>query len=190
VQVSLSKGSQPVGRAIGPILEIREALQALEGSREPAALIDKACSFAGQLLEMGGVSRPGEGKLRAHETLADGRALRKFHEIITAQGGDGSVKSTDLQPGDHSIQLHTYESGLVVGVNNPDLVQVARAAGSPNDKGAGILLECQPGDRVEAGDTLYTIFAEHAHRLEEAAELARKLRPFRIEGGEVLEIVR
>ncbi|MFO1532473.1 MAG: AMP phosphorylase [Thermoplasmatota archaeon] len=189
VQVSLSKGSQPVGRAIGPVLEIREALQVLEGDTGPEPLIDKACTFAGRLLEMGGAAKMGEGKARARETLADGRALAKFREIIGAQGGNPDVRAADLEPGPHALQLHTYDAGLVVGVHNPDLVQVARAAGSPRDQGAGLLLGCQPGDRVAAGDTLYTIFAEHRHRLEAAAELARKLRPFRIEGGEVMEIM-
>lgn len=189
LQVSLSKGSQPVGRTIGPLLEIREALQVLEGDTGPDAVVDKACTFAGRLLEMGGVALPGEGKARARETLADGRALRKFREIITAQGGNGAVRSADLVPGPHALQLHTYETGLITGVHNPDLVQIARAAGCPRDHGAGLLLDCQPGDRVEKGDTLYTIYAEHRHRLQAAGDLARKLRPFHIEGGEVLEIV-
>lgn len=189
VQVSLSKGSHPVGRAIGPVLEIREALQVLEGNTESQALIDKACTFAGRLLEMGGKARPGEGMARARETLADGRALQKFRDIIAAQGGNGAVRSQDLMPGPHSLQLHTYEGGLVVGMRNPDLVQIARAAGSPHDQGAGILLDCKAGDHVKAGDGLYTIHAEHAHRLEAAVELARKLRPVQIEGGEVMEIV-
>jgi AMP phosphorylase len=189
VEVSLSKGSQPVGHAIGPVLEIREALQVLEGAPGPEPLIDKACTFAGRLLEMGGAVPAGEGKARARETLADGRALRKFRQIIAAQGGDPAVRSQDLEPGPHAIELHTYDAGLIVGVHNPDLVQVARAAGCPKDHGAGLLLEVAPGDRVEKGDTLYTIYAEHPHRLEAAAELARRLRPFKIEGGEVTEIL-
>jgi len=190
VEVSLSKGSQPVGRTIGPLLEIREALQVLEGQTEAQAVIDKACTFAGRLLEMGGVAQPGRGKALANATLADGRALAKFRAIIGAQGGDPDVQSKNLNPGPLSIPLHTYDAGLVVGVHNPDLVQIARAAGCPRDQGAGLMLDCQPGDRVEAGGVLYTIYAEHQHRLDAAAELARKLRPFRIEGGEVMEIVR
>jgi len=190
VQVSLSKGSQPVGHAIGPTLEIREALQALEGAPDVSpALVDKACTLAGRMLEMGGVPA-GEGIGRARETLVDGRALRKFRQIVAAQGGDGNVRSDALVPGPFSAELHAPASGLVVSVHNPDLVQVARAAGCPRDKAAGLLLHCAPGDRVEAGEPLYTVFAEHRHRLAAAAELARGLRPFRIEGGEVMEIVR
>jgi len=191
VQVSLSKGSQPVGRAIGPMPEVREALQALEGAPDvPAALVEKACTLAGRLLEMGGAAPTGEGAARARETLADGRALRKFRQIVAAQGGDGNVRSSDLLPGPFSAELHAPATGLVVSVHNPDLVQVARAAGCPRDKGSGLLLHCAPGDRVEAGAPLYTVFAEHRHRLAAATELARGLRPFRIEGGEVMEIVR
>jgi AMP phosphorylase len=189
IQVSLSKGSEPVGRAIGPALEIREALQVLEGAAEPRALVDKACTFAGLLLEMGDVAAPGEGLAKARAALADGRALTTFRNIVAAQGGNPAVASRDLEPGPYSLELHTYQAGLVTAVHNPDLVQVARAAGSPRDKGAGILLACQPGDRVERGATLYTIYAEHRHRLEAAADVARRLRPFRIEGGQVMEIV-
>lgn len=189
IQCLLSQGSQPMGRTIGPVLEVREAMQVLEGSKEPADLVDKACTVAGRLLEMGQVVPPGKGYARALRTLESGKALSRFQKIIAAQGGNPELKSTDLQPGLHTADLHAPQDGLVGGVDIKGLVQVARAAGSPRDKGAGLMLNVRPGDTVKADQVLYTIYADNADRLRDAVGLARKLRPFRLEGRGVFGFI-
>ena len=60
-------------------------------------------------------------------------------------------------------------------------MQIARAAGSPKDKGAGVVLNKKRGNRVLEGETLYTIYADHEAKLEQAIELARKLDPMVVE---------
>jgi len=55
-------------------------------------------------------------------------------------------------------------------------VEIARAAGTPKDKGAGILLHKKMGDKVKKGQTLFEIYAEKSYKLERALRLARELK--------------
>ncbi|RLF31685.1 MAG: thymidine phosphorylase, partial [Thermoplasmata archaeon] len=66
VECAITYGGQPVGRAIGPLLEAREALAALEGKEVANSVVEKSLSIAGMVLEMGGV-RAGTGTDHAKE---------------------------------------------------------------------------------------------------------------------------
>ncbi len=189
VQCAITYGGQPIGRAIGPALEIREALTVLEGADSPSSLIEKACSLAGILLELGGAARKGEGYNTAIRTLKSGKALEKFREIIGAQGGDPKVSSDKIKLGQYKAEILSPTHGYVESITSRKLAQIARAAGSPRDKGAGLYLHFKRGRRVEEGEALYTIYAEHEHRLKAAVALANSLKPFQIEGMIIEEIV-
>jgi AMP phosphorylase len=93
---AITYGGQPVGRAIGPALEIKEALSVLEGAEKPNSIIEKSLSIAGILLELGGAAAPNKGVELAKKTLKSGKALEKFREIIGAQGGNPDIKSDDI----------------------------------------------------------------------------------------------
>lgn len=188
-QAAITYGGQPLGKAIGPALEIREALQVLEGAETPSSLIQKACSLGGILLELGGKAEKGKGYALARETLRSGAALAKFKEIIAAQGGDPTVSSKSIRIGAHSHEVKTDQNGYVEMLDNKALVRIARACGAPRDKGAGIYLNVKKSRRVEPGDTILTLYAEHAGKLQEAIELTRHLRPVRIEGMIIEEVM-
>ncbi|MBP2172490.1 thymidine phosphorylase [Methanococcus voltae] len=86
VECIITYGGQPLGRAIGPALEMKEALEALEHPEEaPESLIEKSLSIAGILLELSGASMKGDGMEAAKEILYSGKALDKFREIIYKQ---------------------------------------------------------------------------------------------------------
>ena len=187
---AITYGGQPVGKAVGPILEIREALRVLEGAESPSSLIEKSTSLAGILLELGGRALPDRGADLAKETLRSGKALEKFREIVGAQGGDANVSSRDLVPGEHSCEFPSPRDGYIEAPRNRALIKIARAAGSPRDKGAGLILRYKKGERVEEGEPLITIYAENKRKLEDARVLAGKLQPVLVEGmilGEVVE---
>ncbi|MDD2936541.1 MAG: thymidine phosphorylase, partial [Candidatus Methanomethylophilaceae archaeon] len=169
----------PVGSAVGPNLEARECIRILEGDGHPASVAEKACDLAGIVLEMGGISN---GSVKAREILNSGAALRKFKEIVEAQGGSPEIKSEDLKPGEFMAELRSNKSGYVHGIKNKDIVAVAKAAGSPNDKGAGLLLFRKKGQRVESGDVLMEIYAENEAKLQRAMNLAERYQPVDIQG--------
>ncbi|MBC7108567.1 MAG: AMP phosphorylase [Methanomassiliicoccales archaeon] len=179
VECAITYGAQPVGRAIGPALEAREAIAILEGSKLPGSVVEKSCELAGMLLEMGGLMR---GVDKAREILESGKALAKFKEIVEAQGGNPDIRSDDIPIGKFKFEVQAKKSGYVAGIKNKEIVRIARTAGAPKDKGAGIILNKKRGHKVDAGEALFTIYAENEAKLERAVGLARRLEPVSIEG--------
>ncbi len=181
IQCAVTYGGQPVGHAVGPALEAREALEALSG-RGPASLTEKSTGLAGMLLELAGAAPRGGGKAAAEAALESGRAERKLREIVDAQGGDPSVGPEDVPVGEKSTEVRSTADGYVTRVYNSAVAAVARAAGAPEEKGAGVLLHAKQGYKVRRGDVLFEIYAERESRLTEALALASELRPVMVEG--------
>ena len=179
VSCLLTYGNQPVGRAIGPALEAREALAALEGGHSPESLVEKAIGVAGRLLEMTGKPNGAES---ARHVLASGKALEKFHEIIAAQGGHAGIKSGEIAVGEKTHEFLAPIDGAVSHIDNRRLVRTARAAGAPKDRGAGILLNRKAGEHVHAGDLLFTVFAEKEWKLTQSIEIVTHSPPVTVSG--------
>ena len=103
-------------------------------------------------------------------------------EIIAIQGGNPNVTSNDILPGKYSFNVNAKDSGYIVGIKNRALITIARTAGAPADKGAGIYIHKLLGERVEKGETIYTIYADKEWRLGKALAEARKYMPVAVEG--------
>lgn len=176
IQCAITEGSQPISYSIGPILEAREALKALYGEG-PHELMDKSTTLAGILFEMVGHEN---GKQMAQDMIMKGKSLEKMRQIIEAQGGDPEVKPMDLVPGKFFHDVPAPKDGRVLWFNNRDLVKVARAAGTPNDKGAGIQLFAKTGDKVVEGEPMYRIYSEKVTKLENAIRQLETLNPMEI----------
>jgi AMP phosphorylase len=182
VECALTYGDSPVGRTIGPNLEVREALAILEGGEEPRSLIQKSLSLAGIALEMSGKAAKGQGYQMADEILRSGKALRKLRQIIEIQGGDPGVTSESIKPGQFEFVVNAQETGYIIELNNRALVSLARIAGAPHDHGAGIMLHAKKGEQVNTGDPIFTIYADRDWRLKMAVEEGRRLMPVIVEG--------
>lgn len=169
-QVLLSDGSQPVGRGIGPALEARDVLAILQNSAgAPLDLRRRACVLAGALLEMGGVAEPGGGAAAASAALDDGRAWRKFVAICEAQGGMRSLpRATQSRP------LVAARAGRIGALDNRRLARLAKLAGAPAAKAAGLEMHVKHGDQVAHGEPLCTIYAESPGELTYALEYAAR----------------
>ena len=157
LEVVISDGSQPIGRGIGPALEARDVMQVLENHPDaPSDLRQKALRLAGRILEFDPDVRGGQGYGLARDILEDGRALAKMQEIIHAQGeAESLVGNTPL-----TIQICATRSGVVTSIDNYQLARIARLAGAPMDKQAGVDLLKKLGETVEQGEALYCIYAE------------------------------
>ncbi len=182
VEVAITYGGQPVGHTVGPALEAREALKTLMEGKGPGSLVEKATGLAGILLEMGGVAPQGMGKKMAREILESGKAYAKMREIIEEQGGNPDVKPDEIPVGDKTYTFKAPAGGYVTLINNRAITGIARAAGAPEDKGAGLKLHVKVGEKVKEGDALFTIHADSEARLEQAIVYARRTEPIRIEG--------
>ncbi len=183
VRAGLTYGGQPVGRAIGPALEAREALSALINPNSASmSLLSKSASLTGIILEASGISQQGDGYNAAMDILKSGKALLKMREIVEAQGGNPNVKPDDLPIGTYKHEVVAESDGYVTLVDNESIVQIARASGTPIDRGAGVILHQKQGYKVKKGDVLFEIYAERSSRLSDAVNLATYSPPVMLEG--------
>ncbi|MHA1616832.1 MAG: AMP phosphorylase [Candidatus Njordarchaeales archaeon] len=182
IEAAITYGDQPVGHAVGPALEAKEALTTLEGNIVSTSLVEKATGLAGILLEMTGRVPLGRGENAAKEVLFSGKALKKMKEIIEAQGGDPNVKSDSIPVGQYKEDIEAPADGYVVSIDNRAIMAIVRAAGAPQDKGAGVYLPKKGGRYVKRGETILTIYSNNEARLDRAVALARTLQPIIIEG--------
>lgn len=168
VQFLLSDGAQPVGRGIGPALEARDVLAVLGGAADaPQDLRARSLAIAAAVLELAGAATPGDGARMAEETLASGRALDKFQRICEAQGG---MRVPPVAPLTHAITAP--HSGIVTHINNRKISRLAKLAGAPDDKAAGVELLTRLGEPVIAGAPLLILHAEAPGELEYAKAFA------------------
>lgn len=156
LRIEVTDGSQPIGRGIGPALEARDVLAVLRCDPDaPQDLRDKSLRLAGAVLELTGVADEGEGFALAEDTLTTGRAQEKFLAICKAQGGVFEPPVAQFQR-----PVNAPRSGLVSAIDNQRLARVAKLAGAPDDKAAGLYLHVRVGDRVRQGDPMYTLHTE------------------------------
>lgn len=156
VAVEVTDGREPVGRGIGPALEARDVLAVLR--REPGApadLRERATRLAGRLLEIAGVAPSGQGQAKALETVETSAAWRKFEAICEAQGGLREPPSSA-----HIEVVTATRGGVVAEIDNRRLARVAKLAGAPSARAAGVELAVRLGHAVAAGGALYTVHAE------------------------------
>ena len=157
LEVVVTDGRQPIGRGIGPMLEARDVMQVLQNDpRAPMDLRQKALRLAGRVLEFDPDIRGGDGFGVARDILDSGRALAKMNEIVAAQGKPPGAPT----PGRLRFDVLASADGYVTGIDNLQLARIARLAGAPMDKGAGIDIFKKIGERVRKGQPLYRVFSE------------------------------
>ena len=161
-------GRQPVGRGIGPALEARDVLSVLRGEASaPADLRERACLLAGELLELAGAAQDGAGAAAAAEMLSAGKALTKFMAICGAQGGFREPTRAPLR---HDIAAAS--AGTVTEIDNRRIARLAKLAGAPAAKSAGVDMHVKLGETVEKGQPLFSVHAEAPGELEYALAYA------------------
>ena len=157
-------GRQPIGRGIGPALEARDVLAVLRGeSGAPNDLRERALTLAGEVLELGGASPPGGGRVRADELLTSSAALRKFEAICEAQGGmhePPRAAFTDV--------IAATQIGRIAAIDNRRLARVAKLAGAPRAAASGLEIHVELGEVVHRDQPLITLHAETRGELEYA----------------------
>jgi AMP phosphorylase len=175
VRNMLFDGSQPVGTGIGPAPEARDCLWVLGNDpRGPRDLRDKSIRMAAAMLEFMGKARKGQGLAMARGLLEGGAADRAMRDIIAAQGGNPRVRAEDLKPGAFTYTHRAPRAGTVSAIHNPAIARIARMAGAPRDKQAGLFLHHHRGDRVAKGEPLYTVHATSKAGLGFALEALRR----------------
>jgi AMP phosphorylase len=186
-QCALTNAIQPIGHCVGPAIEAREALNLLyDFKRGPNSLIEKSTDLAGILLEMGGKAQQGTGQQTAIDILKSGKALKKMKEIIEIQDGDPNITPDDIKVGPKSADFTSSKSGYVTDVDNAVINKIAKTAGCPHEKQAGIEIHKKIGAMVKEGDIIFTIHAKDNAKLKKATEIFNASNPV-ILGGMIIE---
>lgn len=167
VTIIKSDGSQPVGKGIGPALEAKDILEVLQNKpMAPQDLRNRALTLAGTIIEFSPKVKSGDGLSIATKLLNDGTAWQKFQAICDAQGG--------LRVPPTAVYTHPVLSkycGCVTSIDNRQLSRLAKLAGAPHDKAAGIVLHTPLGTLVEKDQPLFTLHADSKGALKYALSL-------------------
>tara|TARA_B100000530_G_scaffold67173_1_gene39576 strand:- start:49 stop:786 length:738 start_codon:yes stop_codon:yes gene_type:complete len=150
----VTDGSHPIGRGIGPALEVRDVYKVLQNASDaPKDLREKALGFAASILEWDPNIPRGQGRKTANSILQSGQALSSLERIIDAQGR----KEIPDSPGNLVYEVKAPHSGNISNIDSYRVSGIARRAGAPMDKSSGIDLSIKLGQEVKAGDNLYFI---------------------------------
>jgi pyrimidine-nucleoside phosphorylase len=184
VAAVVSDMNQPLGCAVGNALEVREAIETLQGGG-PADFREHCLTVAGLILMLADkvphtgrkIDSPDEARGVLLRALDDGSAWHKFVDWITAQGGDPAVlEAPGLLPRASRVEdLAAPRAGYIaeidagqVGLTCVRLGGGREKKGDPIDYAVGIVHHKKVGDRVEKGERLLTIYANDEARLSEA----------------------
>lgn len=171
----ISRMDQPLGRAVGNALEVKEAVLSLCGEG-PADLEELCLVLGGWMVFLGGKAEsPDSGGEMLKELIENGAALDKFKALVKKQGGDWkAVDDFSLLPeAEQKIRVAADRDGYITGL---DALKIGTAAvvlgagrqkkGDHIDLAVGIILEKKIGDLVKAGDCLAVIHARSDSRAE------------------------
>lgn len=175
----VSDMNQPLGRAVGNALEVKEALATLRGEG-PAAFWQHCLEVAAHMVHIAGKAKTmNEARDQLREARHSRRALASFRAMVVAQGGDSrQVNDPDLLPqAAYTANVTAPEAGVVAAMDTMALGWAAvhlgggrRVKGDQIDHAVGLEMWVQVGDRVPAGETFVTIHANDQEKLVRAEE--------------------
>ncbi|MGM8211671.1 pyrimidine-nucleoside phosphorylase [Virgibacillus sp. W0430] len=162
----ISDMSQPLGHSVGNALEVKEAIETLQGNG-PEDLTELCLTLGSQMLLLAKkASNAEEARETLIENMKNGKALQKFIDFIEAQGGDATTVThpEQLPQAKHKIVVKAQQSGVVQAVNADEIGKAAMMLGagritknSKIDLAVGVVLHKKIGDSVIENEALATI---------------------------------
>ncbi|MGR7978471.1 pyrimidine-nucleoside phosphorylase [Bacillus velezensis] len=164
----ISDMSQPLGFAIGNALEVQEAIDTLRGEG-PEDLNELVLTLGSQMVVLAKKAETlEEARTKLQEVMKNGKALEKFKEFLSNQGGDASVvdEPSKLPQAAYKIDVPAKEAGVVSEIVADEIGVAAMLLGAGRatkedeiDLAVGIMLRKKVGDTVEKGEPLVTLYA-------------------------------
>ncbi|MED0754348.1 pyrimidine-nucleoside phosphorylase [Bacillus amyloliquefaciens] len=164
----ISDMSQPLGFAIGNALEVQEAIDTLRGEG-PEDLNELVLTLGSQMVVLAKKAETlEEARTKLQEVMKNGKALEKFKEFLSNQGGDASVVDdpSKLPQAAYKIDVPAKEAGVVSDIVADEIGVAAMLLGAGRatkedeiDLAVGIMLRKKVGDKVEKGEPLVTLYA-------------------------------
>jgi pyrimidine-nucleoside phosphorylase len=164
----LTAMDRPLGRACGNALETEEAIATLRGEG-PRDLVEVTLALAAEMVQVAGVTSDMAGaRALVTEALNSGRALERFRSVVATQGGNPAVVDDPAAlPQAREVAVYNAPAGGYVAQVDPRAVgQAIRAMGGGRrtmdetiDHSVGFVISAKPGDRVEPGEALASVYA-------------------------------
>lgn len=178
----VSDMDQPLGFAVGNALEVREAIDTLNG-KGPEDFVELCLTLGSEMVVAGKKAEHAEqAKEILLQKIEDGSALDKLAQFVEAQGGDSSYvyEPERLPSATMTYEIKADEDGYIshidcdeVGICSLILGGGRETKESSIDLSVGLVLAKKVGDRVQKGDVLATLYGNHEEKLEEAASRYR-----------------
>lgn len=172
--------SQPLGRTVGNALEVREAIETLQG-KGPEDLATLCCELGSELLVFSGKAADRVSAVaQLRELLANGRAFAKFRDLIQHQGGDVRVLEDPrlLPHAARTVEIRAKSAGTVRRLDALSIGRAANTLGAGRttkedriDPAVGVEIVRKIGDNVEKGERLAVLHVNDEARLAEAQRL-------------------
>lgn len=191
----ISDMSQPLGYAIGNALEVKEAIETLEGNG-PEDLVELCLTLGSQMVHLAGIGgNLAEARLLLEENLNNGKALEKFKEFVASQGGDTAVIDNPerLPQAEYQSEVLASRDGVVSQINADEIGIAAMMLGagrankeSKIDLAVGLMLRKKVGDKVEKGESLVTIYSNQKdvssveNKIQENIAISDKAEPIQL----------
>lgn len=170
----ISNMDQPLGRAIGNALEVKEALDTLNG-RGPDDLVELCLTLGSSMLILAGrVKNDTEARILLEDTITSGKALNKFRQFIKAQGGDDKIiDNPALLPQARYVEkITSKKNGFVKEITAEEvglaclILGAGRETKESNiDLSVGVILNKKVGDKVNVGDCIATIYGNDKSKI-------------------------
>lgn len=174
----LTAMEQPLGLYVGNALEIRQAVEVLQGDFRAADYVECLLALGGWMLRLGGKARAWqEGASNLKSLIHSGKPLQRFKAIIRAQGGDARVVDdlSRLPRARHSCAVTSRIDGFVTRLDARAVGEAAVLLGAgrsyldqPLDYGAGIILEKKLGALIRRGAIIARLYSSDAGKLSRA----------------------
>ncbi len=163
----ISNMNQPLGNAIGNSLEVIEAINTLHGNG-PKDLVDLVVNAGSIMLVQAKIYDDiNKAKIDLEKSLKDGSAFNKFVEFVKQQGGDISyiLDPSKFPKAKYTIEVLSKKEGYVEKINTIGIGQASLYLGAGRakkedsiDYSAGIIVNKKPGDHVNEGELLATLY--------------------------------
>ncbi len=175
----LSEMDQPLGRAVGNALELKEAIDTLHGDG-PDDFRQHCLKVATHMLTLGGVADDEAGaRSLAEEAISTGRAWSRFRDLVIAQDGDVTYVDEPgrLPQAEFIEQVAAPRSGYLKRIHARIIGETVVALGGGRSKkgdaidyAVGVEIHHKVGDQLQEGETLFTLHANDRASLEQARE--------------------
>ena len=170
----ISDMNQPLGCAVGNALEVKEAIDTLHG-KGPADFREHCLTASAHMLCLGHKADSVKaGEKLAAQLLDSGQAWDKFVALVRAQGGDVTmIENAELLPKARLVQdVPAPRGGYIavmdaaeIGMTSVELGAGRAKKGDAIDYAVGLLVHAKVGDRVSAGEPLFTVHANDEGKL-------------------------